>query len=49
MLGEVMPIRHLVPSTTVTSDMVTAIDEAVVAAVTGTKDPKAALDDAPPR
>jgi ABC-type glycerol-3-phosphate transport system substrate-binding protein len=46
MLGEVMPIRHLVPSTTVTGDMVTAIDEAVVAAVTGTKDPKAALDDA---
>lgn len=45
MLGEVMPIRHLVPSTTVTSDMVTAIDEAVVAAVTGTQDPKAALDD----
>ena len=46
MLGDVMPIRHLVPSTTVTGDMVTAIDEAVVAAVTGTKDPKAALDEA---
>lgn len=46
MLGDVMPIRHLVPSTTVTGDMVTAIDEAIAASVTGTKDPKAALDDA---
>lgn len=46
MLGEVMPIRHLVPSTTVTGDMVTAIDEAISAAVTGTKSPQAALDDA---
>jgi multiple sugar transport system substrate-binding protein len=46
MLGEVMPIRHLVPSTTVTGDMVTAIDDAITAAVTGTEDPKAALDDA---
>jgi multiple sugar transport system substrate-binding protein len=46
MLGEVMPIRHLVPSTTVTGDMVTAIDDAIVAAVTGTKDPKSALDEA---
>jgi multiple sugar transport system substrate-binding protein len=44
MLGDVMPIRHLVPSTTVTGDMVTAIDDAIVAAVTGTQDPKAALD-----
>lgn len=46
MLGEIMPIRHLVPSTTVTGDMVTAINEAVAAAVTGTKEPKAALDEA---
>jgi multiple sugar transport system substrate-binding protein len=45
MLGDVMPIRHLVPSTTVTGDMVTAIDDAIVAAVTGTKDPKTALDE----
>jgi multiple sugar transport system substrate-binding protein len=45
MLGEVMPIRHLVPPTTVTGDMVTAIDDAIVAAVTGTQDPKAALDE----
>ncbi len=46
MLAEVMPIRHLVPPTTVTGDMVLAINEAVSAAVTGTKEPKAALDDA---
>jgi multiple sugar transport system substrate-binding protein len=46
MLAEVMPIRHLVPPTTVTGDMVTAIDEAIDAAVSGTKDPKTALDDA---
>lgn len=46
MLGEVMPIRHLVPATTVTGEMVLAIDEAVSAAVTGTKEPQAALDDA---
>ena len=46
MLGEIMPIRHLIPSNTVTGDMVTAMDEAVTAAVTGTKTPKAALDEA---
>lgn len=46
MLGDVMPIRHLVPSTTVTGEMVTAMNDAIVAAVTGTMDPKAALDEA---
>ncbi len=46
LLAEVMPYRQIVPPTTVTADMVTTIDEAIVAAVTGTKDPKAALDDA---
>lgn len=46
MLGEVMPIRHLVPSTTVTGDMVTAIDDAIGEALAGTKDPQTALDDA---
>jgi multiple sugar transport system substrate-binding protein len=46
LLAEVMPYRQIVPPTLVTSDMVTTIDEAIVAAVTGTKDPKAALDDA---
>ena len=46
LLAEVMPYRQIVPPTLVTSDMVTTINEAIVAAVTGTKDPKAALDDA---
>lgn len=46
MLGEVMPIRHLVPPTTVTGEMVLAIDDAITAAVAGTKDPKTALDEA---
>ena len=46
MLGEVMPFRHLVPSTTVTGEIVTAMDDAIVAAVTGTKDPQTALDEA---
>ncbi len=46
MLAQVMPIRHLVPSTTVTGDMVIAIDDAITAAVAGTKDPKTALDEA---
>lgn len=46
LLAEVMPYRQIVPPTTVTSDMVTTINEAVVAAVTGTKTPQQALDDA---
>ena len=46
MLGEVMPIRHLVPPTTVTGELVLAIDDAITAAVAGTKDPKTALDEA---
>lgn len=46
MLGEVMPIRHLVPSTTVTGEIVLAINDAITAAVAGTKDPKTALDEA---
>jgi ABC-type glycerol-3-phosphate transport system substrate-binding protein len=46
LLAEVMPYRQIVPPTTVTSDMVTTINEAVVAAVTGTKPPQQALDDA---
>jgi ABC-type glycerol-3-phosphate transport system substrate-binding protein len=46
LLGQVMPFRYIVPPTTVTADMVTAINEAVVAAVTGTKTPQQALDDA---
>jgi len=46
LLAEVMPYRQIVPPTTVTSDMVTTINEAVAAAVTGTKSPQQALDDA---
>jgi len=46
LLAKVMPYRHLVPATTVTSDMVNTINEAVVAAVAGTKTPQEALDDA---
>jgi multiple sugar transport system substrate-binding protein len=46
MLAEIMPIRHIFPLTTVTGDLVTTFNDAIVAAVTGTKDPKAALDDA---
>jgi len=46
LLAEVMPYRQIVPPTTVTSDMVTTINEAVAAAVTGTKTAQQALDDA---
>ncbi len=46
LLAEVMPFRQIVPPTTVTADLVTTINEAVVAAVTGTKTPQQALDDA---
>ena len=46
MLAEAMPYRHIFPLTTVTGDLVTTFNEAIVAAVTGTKDPKKALDDA---
>ena len=46
LLAEVMPYRQIIPPTTVTSDMVTTLNEAVVAAVTGTKTPQEALDEA---
>jgi multiple sugar transport system substrate-binding protein len=46
LLAEVMPYRQIVPPTTVTSDMVTAINEGIVSAVTGTKPAQQALDDA---
>ncbi len=46
MLGEVMPFRQIVPPTTVTADMVTVMNEAIVAAVSGVKTPQQALDDA---
>jgi multiple sugar transport system substrate-binding protein len=46
LLAEVMPYRQIIPPTTVTSDLVTIMNEAVVAAVTATKTPQEALDDA---
>ncbi len=46
LLAEVMPYRQIIPPTTVTSDMVTTMNEAIVAAVTGTKTSQQALDDA---
>lgn len=46
MLAEAMPNRHIFPPTTVTSELVTAFNEGIVAAVTGVKQPKQALDDA---
>lgn len=46
LLAEVMPYRQIIPPTTVTADLVTIMNEAVVAAVTATKTPQQALDDA---
>ena len=46
LLAEAMPYRNLVPPLTVTSDIVTALNEAVSASVTGTKQPQQALDEA---
>jgi multiple sugar transport system substrate-binding protein len=46
LLAEAMPLRHLFPNTTVTPDLVNAFNEAIVAAVAGTKTPQQALDDA---
>jgi multiple sugar transport system substrate-binding protein len=46
MLAEAMPYRHIFPLTSVTGDLVTTFNDAIVAAVTGTKEPKAALDEA---
>ena len=44
LLAEVMPYRTIFPVLTVSPDMVPVIDEGIVAAVTGIKDPKTALD-----
>jgi len=46
LLAKIMPYRQIVPPTTVTADLVTVLDEAIVAAVSGTKTPQQALDDA---
>jgi multiple sugar transport system substrate-binding protein len=45
MLAEAMPGRHIFPPVTVTPELLTIANEAIVAAVTGTKDAKTALDD----
>ncbi len=46
LLAEAMPYRHLFPNTTVTPELVNAFNDAIVAAVAGTKTPQQALDDA---
>lgn len=46
LLAEAMPYRNLFPNTTVTPELVNAFNEAIVAAVAGTKTPQQALDDA---
>jgi multiple sugar transport system substrate-binding protein len=46
LLAEVMPYRQIIPPTTVTADLVTIMNEAVVAAVTATKTPQEAMDEA---
>jgi len=45
LLAEVMPYRSIFPTLTVSPEMLPIVNEGVVAAVTGTKDPKTALDD----
>jgi multiple sugar transport system substrate-binding protein len=45
MLAEVMPYRSIFPTLTVSPEMLPVVNEGVVAAVTGTKDPQAAADD----
>ena len=46
LLAEVMPYRSIFPTLTVSPEMLPVVNEAVVAAVAGTKDPKAAADEA---
>jgi multiple sugar transport system substrate-binding protein len=45
LLAEVMPYRSIFPTLTVSPEMLPVVNEGVVAAVTGTKDPQAAADD----
>ena len=45
LLAEVMPYRSIFPTLTVSPEMLPIVNEGVVAAVTGTKDPQAAADD----
>lgn len=45
LLAEVMPYRSIFPTLTVSPEMLPVVNEGVVAAVTGTKDPQTAADD----
>ncbi len=45
LLAEVMPYRSIFPTLTVSPEMLPIVNEAVVAAVTGTKDPQTAADE----
>lgn len=45
LLAEVMPYRSIFPTLTVSPEMLPVVNEGIVAAVTGTKDPQAAADD----
>ncbi len=45
LLAEVMPYRSIFPTLTVSPEMLPIVNEGIVAAVTGTKDPQAAADE----
>ncbi len=45
LLAEVMPYRSIFPTLTVSPEMMPVVNEGIVAAVTGTKDPQTALDE----
>jgi multiple sugar transport system substrate-binding protein len=45
MLAEVMPYRSIFPTLTVSPEMLPIVNEGIVAAVTGTKDPQTAADE----
>ncbi len=45
LLAEVMPYRSIFPTLTVSPEMLPIVNEGVVAAVTGTKDPQTAADE----
>ncbi|MGZ9163721.1 MAG: ABC transporter substrate-binding protein [Anaerolineales bacterium] len=45
MLAEVMPFRSIFPTLTVSPEMLPIVNEGIVAAVTGTKDPQTAADE----
>lgn len=45
LLAEVMPYRSIFPTLTVSPEMLPVVNEGIVAAVTGMKDPQAAADD----